>query len=52
MSRYNLENEKEPHTAKVIQGPLPESEGIYWNYENHQYERHNHGIGEKWNKGT
>jgi hypothetical protein len=35
MSRYKLENEKEPHTAKVIQGPLPESEGIYWNYENH-----------------
>ena len=30
-----LENETEPHTAKVIQGPLPESEGICWNYENY-----------------
>jgi hypothetical protein len=30
-----LENETEPCTAKVIQSSSPESEGIYWNYENY-----------------
>jgi hypothetical protein len=28
-----IKNETEPLTARVIQDPLPESEGIYWNYE-------------------
>lgn len=29
-----------------------QKEEIYWNYENHSYERHNHETREKWKKGT
>ena len=34
MSRNKLENETEPHTGRIIQSPLQESEGIYWDYKN------------------
>lgn len=50
MPRNKLQSEIVPHTGRIIQGALHKSEEIYWNYENPQYERHNQGIREKWNK--
>ena len=43
---------KQPHTAGVMQGPLPESERICWNYENYQYKRHDYRIRGKQDKDT